>query len=190
MSDPAALTASVDDRPSLLGIGVIIWLASDVLFFGALFASYFTLRSESTVWPTPGADLPVFRALIFTLILVASSFTMERALAGVERRRASMVTAWLAGTVLLGVVFAVGQIVDYYRLPFEISTDAYGTMYYLMTGFHLLHVGGGVFMMTLLLFMGGRLLVTRRTWLRSTSYYWHFVDIVWVILFLVIFVLQ
>jgi cytochrome c oxidase subunit III len=190
VSEPAALSHGVDERPSLLGIGVIIWLASDVLFFGALFASYFTLRSQTAVWPTAGADLPVLRALVFTLILVASSFTMERALAGVQRRRARMVTAWLAGTIFLGVVFAAGQIVDYYRLPFEISTDAYGTMYYLMTGFHLLHVGGGVFMMTLLLIMGGRLLVARTTWLQSMSYYWHFVDIVWVVLFLVIFVLQ
>lgn len=189
MSDRAAVT-TIDERPSLLGIGVIIWLASDVLFFGALFASYFTLRSQAEVWPTAGADLPVLRALVFTLILVASSFTMERALAGVERRRTQMVTAWLAGTILLGLVFAVGQFVDYTRLSFDISTDAYGTMYYLMTGFHLLHVCGGVFVMTLLLVMGGRMLVTRKTWLRSTSYYWHFVDIVWVLLFLVIFVLQ
>ena len=168
----------------------MIWLASDVLFFGALFAAYFTLRADAEVWPPPDVDLVVPRALVFTLVLVASSFTMERAVAAAKSGSGHLAVSWLAGTVLLGVLFIANQTLEYTTLDFAISTHAYGTMYYLMTGFHLLHVAGGIVVMVLLLVMGGRLLVARESWIRSTSYFWHFVDVVWVVLFATIYLLQ
>lgn len=181
----------VPGRPSILGVGVVVWLASELMFFAGLFGSHFFLGSTSDVWPPTDVELDVPRALLATVVLVASSGTMHLAVMASERGDRRGVVRWLAVTAVLGTLFLANLVQEWSILDFSISTHAYGTTFYLMTGFHGLHVLGG------LLFMVGVVaLVTGRDTaapigppVAVVGYYWHFVDVVWVAMFATLYLL-
>jgi cytochrome c oxidase subunit 3 len=174
-----------------LPVGVIVWLSSELMFFAGLFAAYFTLRSANDVWPTSEADLEVLRAGIFTVVLVASSVTMHRSVQSAEAGRRRDALRWLAITFVLGLAFVVNQAAEYAGLDFGIDTDAYGTIFWLLTGFHWLHVVAGLILMAAL---------ARLSWPGSNAplavhhqvvgYYWHFVDVVWIGVYVTVYLIQ
>jgi len=189
-------------------VGVIVWLGSEVMFFAGLFAIYFTLRNFSPeLWSEQTAKLNIPYALTNTLILVASSFTCQAGVWAAERLQPRRTDAlykfwrwglveWIFLTFAMGAVFVTGQVFEYGTLVSEhiaFTGDSYGSAFYLTTGFHALHVTGGLIGFLLLL---GRVFAVKRFTHReavtaiSVSYYWHFVDVVWVGLFLVIYVLK
>ena len=191
----AAVTGAppgTERRPSPLSVGVVVWLASELMFFSGLFAAYFTLRATDHPWPPPGVELATARTAVATAILIASSYTMHLATkAAAEERRASVVR-WLVVTALMGMAFLSNQALEYVQVPFSISSHAYGSIFFVMTGFHGLHVIGGLlFMAAVVAMISGR---TSRAPVHSTmqvcAYYWHFVDVVWVAMFLTIYVLK
>jgi cytochrome c oxidase subunit III len=187
----AAATATVR-RPSLLGVGVVVWLASELMFFAGLFAAYFTLRSSSDEWPPIDTELAVGRTAVATAVLITSSFTMHLAVRASESRDRTRSVRWLLVTMALGALFLTNQALEYAELPFSISTDAYGSMFYLLTGFHGLHVIGGIgFMAAVIAIIAGR---TSRSPaappVMVCAYYWHFVDVVWVAMFATIYLLK
>lgn len=181
--------------PPLL-FGTILFLASETLFFGGLFATYFTLRSETNPWPPAGVDLDVRLVSVATVLLVVSSFTLQ---AGIVRARAGnlqRLRGWVLASIALGVVFLGIQLFDWIHLwtgtGFRVSSNAYGTVYYAMTGFHAAHVIAGVVLMFVIL---GRLAQGayrdgQIEGAEAIAYYWHFVDVVWIGLFATIFVLK
>lgn len=185
--------AAGSEEQSPLGVGVMIWLASELMFFAGLFAAYFALRAENgAAWPPDDAELDVWRALIFTLVLVVSSFTMHLSVRASERSQRHFSLAWLLFTVFLGVVFLANQLLEYTTVGFDVDTHAYGTIYYLLTGFHALHVAAGLILLSILAWVVfSRLshLPSTHT-LRVSSYYWHFVDVVWVAVFLTVYVIK
>jgi len=189
----AAVTGARDDRrASPLGVGVVVWLASELMFFAGLFAAYFTLRSAATDWPPEGVELATARTAIATVVLVASSFTMHGAVKAAQREDRTRAISWLGITALLGALFLTNQAIEYADATFRISSHAYGSAFYLLTGFHGLHVLGGLlFMAAVAGAIGGR---TSRVPPASTvevcGYYWHFVDVVWVAMFATIYVLK
>jgi cytochrome c oxidase subunit 3 len=175
-----------------LGVGVVVWLASELMFFAGLFAAYFTLRSTATRWPPEGVELATGRTAIATAVLVASSFTMHGAVKAAQQQDRRRAIRWLALTALLGALFLSNQALEYADADFQISSHAYGSAFYLLTGFHGLHVLGGLlFMGAVVAAIAGR---TSRVPPASTvevcGYYWHFVDVVWVAMFTTIYVLQ
>ena len=183
-----------DRRPSLLAVGTTVWLASELMFFAGLFASYFTVRAANfATWPGAGVKLATVRDAGFTLVLVASSFTMQWAVHQLGRGRHTDAIRWIVATVVLGAVFLANQGIEWVQVPFRPSTNAYGSLFFIMTGFHGLHVLFG------LLAMGG-LLVRLVTGPRSDAgaepaaevigYYWHFVDVVWIALFVTLFFIR
>jgi cytochrome c oxidase subunit 3 len=179
-------------RPSVLAVGTMVWLASELMFFAGLFASYFTIRASSAVWPPPGVELPVLRDGVFTLILVASSFTMQAGAHHVEHGRRSAARRWIVLTMVLGAIFMANQFDEWFTIEFSPSTDAYGSLFFLMTGFHGLHVIIGLLLMVGLL---GRIAGPGPDpgdppATHVVTYYWHFVDVVWVALFATIFLLK
>jgi cytochrome c oxidase subunit 3 len=193
---PAPTIRPVDParyRPALLQVGVIVWLASELMFFSGLFAAYFSLRAATPVWPPHGDTLDVPPVLVATILLVLSSFTMQYGVHRAIRGSKWGFLGWLALTFVLGGLFEGMQISDYVGRPFGIDTDAYGSAFFTLTGFHFLHVLGGLAGMILI---GIRAIKTKRFGHRTVpaieflSYYWHFVDVVWVALFLAIFVLK
>jgi cytochrome c oxidase subunit 3 len=194
---PSARTddGAADDhrRPPLspLHVGIITWLASDVMFFAGLFATWFVLRAENTVWPPEGVELDVVRSGVFTLVLVSSSVTAHFCVKASEAGDKSSALGWMVTTLVLGAVFLTNQMLEYASLDFGLDSHAYGSIYYLLTGFHALHVFGGLVLMAALLFM----LAPRQSKtplagsVTAYSYYWHFVDVVWVLVFIVVYLI-
>jgi cytochrome c oxidase subunit 3 len=194
-SSPAAVRVGHDDRargPSPLSVGVVVWLASELMFFSGLFAGYFTLRASTRPWPPDGVELATGRTALATLVLIVSSLSMHFAVGAALRGDRTRSVRWLGVTALLGVIFLSNQAWEYAGASFRISSHAYGSMFYLMTGFHGLHVIGGLlFMGAVAATISGR---TSRAPVAPTvevcAYYWHFVDVVWVAMFATIYLVK
>jgi cytochrome c oxidase subunit III len=144
------------------------------------------------VWPPADVELETLLSGIFTLFLIASSGTMVLAVRALERGHRALMVRWLGVTLALGALFLANQIREFYSLDFQISSNSYGSIYYLMTGFHALHVAAGLLLMLVALAIatGPAPLVRRRPAVESIGYYWHFVDVVWIGLFFTIFVIR
>jgi|SRR5437868_1183727 len=191
-------TAHSSRRPNLVSVGTIVWLSSELMFFAALFAMYFTIRSVSLGegMPWPEAHLNVVFSTVNTIILVLSSVTCQLGVWAAEKGQVGKLRFWYFVSFLMGAVFVGGQIYEYSALVNEghtLSHAAYDSVFYLTTGFHGLHVTGGLIAF---LFMLGRTYAAKRfTHEQATSaivvsYYWHFVDVVWIGLFATIYIIQ
>jgi cytochrome c oxidase subunit 3 len=176
----------------MLAVGTIVWLASELMFFGGLFAAYFTLRANSRAWPPPSAHLETLTATIATVVLIASSFTIHLATRSRERDDQIAMQRWLLVTLGLGTVFLANQVHEFLVLNFSVSSSGFSSVYYLMTGFHALHVLAGLALIVaaVVVTTGPGSVERRGPAVESVTYYWHFVDVVWVLLFLTLFVLQ
>ena len=192
----------------MVSVGTIIWLSSELMFFAALFASYFTIRSVSpNLWAQETSHLNVPFASVNTTILVLSSLTCQLGVFAAERGQVGRTGSvfnirgwglreWFVLTYVMGAVFIGGQATEYASLVHEgitIPSSAYGTMFYLTTGFHGLHVTGGL--IAFLLVLGRTFLARRFTHEQAVSaivvsYYWHFVDVVWIGLFATIYLIK
>lgn len=198
--------SAVINRPSATSVGTIVWLASEVMFFAGLFAMYFSLRANAPeIWANDTQILDVGFALINTLILVASSFTAQFGVFAAERMQPRAtgkspakwgLVEWFFISYVLGAFFVAGQVLEYATLVSEgisISSNSYGSAFYITTGFHALHVTGGLIAFLLII---GRTFAAKKfghaeaTGAIVVSYYWHFVDVVWIGLFLIIYVLK
>jgi cytochrome c oxidase subunit 3 len=188
-----ATVAPAYDRTPVLTVGTVVWLASELMFFSGLFAAYFTLRAtSSTDWPPPGVELNVAVSGLFTLALVASSGTMQLAVRSLIAGRLAAFRGWLVATMVLAVVFLANQGHEWSIADFSVSSHAYGSCFYVMTGFHGLHVLGGILAMVVLLGRSGnrRFGAAEAPAVEMVSYYWHFVDVVWVGLWATLFLLK
>jgi cytochrome c oxidase subunit 3 len=197
-------------RPNLVSVGTIVWLSSELMFFAALFAMYFTIRAVDKGlgqhWPMAHLDLTL--ATANTLVLLASSVTCQLGVFAVERgqirRTESLVKFWHWGlrewyvlSFLMGLYFVSGQGYEYLDLirkqHVTISKSNYGSVFYLTTGFHGLHVTGGLIAF---LFLLGRTFAAKKFTHEQqvsaivVSYYWHFVDVVWIGLFTTIYLIH
>ncbi|HWG73024.1 MAG TPA: heme-copper oxidase subunit III [Acidimicrobiales bacterium] len=181
-----------DYRPALLNVGVIVWLASELMFFSGLFATYFTLRSATPVWPPRGDEIDAVSVGVATIILILSSFTMQMAVHRALREDRKGYFGWLALTFGLGALFVGMQVSDYIGRPFPIYQNAYTSCFYVLTGFHALHVTGGLAGMGVMGFRGMSPRFGHRSGpaVEFLSYYWHFVDVVWIALYAMIFLLK
>ncbi len=196
------------NRPNPVAVGTIVWLASELMFFAGLFAMYFTTRAGlPELWAERTGELNLVFASINTGILLLSSVTCQMGVWAAERfqpRRAGTLLQvnrwgtqeWMTLTFIMGSVFIGGQVFEYAELVqhgVAINSDPYGSVFYLATGFHGLHVVGGLLAFLLLL---GRSFAARRfghheaTTAIVVSYYWHFVDVVWVALFGAIYLIR
>ena len=189
MAEPIAADPGAG-RPNMLAVGTVVWLASELMFFSGLFAGWFALRSVNTAWPPEGVELEPVRTGLATIVLLASSFTMHAGTRAAEQGDPRRATRWVLITVAMGAVFVVNQGLEYAAFDFSLSSHAYGSIFYLMTGFHGLHVIGGLALMLAMIAVGtGRTRAPLHEGLTITEYYWHFVDVVWVGMFATIYVL-
>jgi cytochrome c oxidase subunit 3 len=200
-------------RPNLVSVGTIVWLSSELMFFAALFAMYFTIRSvdkgEGLRWP--GAHLDLRLGAINTTVLLLSSVTCQMGVFAVERGQIRRIgplfrlrfwrlrwglREWYVLSFLMGLYFVLGQGYEYLGLIHDhltLSSSAYGSVFYIPTGFHGLHVTGGL---VAFMFMLGRTYAAKTFTHEQqvsaivVSYYWHFVDVVWIGLFLTIYIIH
>jgi len=202
-------------RPNLVSVGTIVWLSSELMFFAALFAMYFTIKSVDTglgqAWPQATLDYPL--ATTNTIVLILSSVTCQMGVFAVERgqirRQGGLfpwnrrfgwqnwgLREWYVLSFLMGLYFVCGQGYEYLDLIFKqhltLSSSNYGSVFFLTTGFHGLHVTGGLIAFLFLLgrtFAAKRFTHEQQTSAIVVSYYWHFVDVVWIGLFTTIYLL-
>ena len=184
-------------RPNMVSVGTIVWLSSELMFFAALFAMYFTIRSVSgpEVWAEGTEFLNLPYSAVFTIILVASSATCQLGVFAAERGDVYGLRKWYVITLVMGAIFVAGQANEYRELVHEgltIASSGYGSVFYLTTGFHGLHVIGGLFAFVIVLMRStiGRFSPEKATSAIVTSYYWHFVDVVWIGLFATIYIIK
>jgi cytochrome c oxidase subunit 3 len=203
------------NRPNLVQVGTIVWLSSELMFFAGLFAMYFTVRSVSPVlWDVEPGKLNIPFSLANTINLVLSSVWCQMGVFAAERFQPAALGTWWAPwtrehgwrnwgmrewyvlTYIAGALFIAGQVYEYAKLTAEnltISSTGYGSVFYITTGFHGLHVTGGLIAFLLIIarsFAAKRFGHNEATSAIVTSYYWHFVDVVWIGLFLIIYVIQ
>jgi cytochrome c oxidase subunit III len=192
----------------MVSVGTIVWLSSELMFFAALFAAYFTIRAVSPeLWAMEVEKLNVPFATVNTTILVLSSVTCQLGVFAAERGQVGRtggllnvkgwgLREWFVLTYIMGAIFIGGQAFEYAELVHEgvtISSSAYGSVFYLTTGFHGIHVIGGLIAF---LYVLGRTFMARKFTHEQAvsaivvSYYWHFVDVVWIGLFATIYLIQ
>jgi cytochrome c oxidase subunit III len=196
-------------RPNLVSVGTIVWLSSELMFFAALFAMYFTIRAvdKSQGQPWPGAHLNMALAVTNTTVLLLSSVTCQMGVFAVERgeiRRSGRIwqvskwglREWYVLTFFMGLYFVLGQGYEYLSLIHDgltLQSSGYGSVFFIPTGFHGLHVTGGLIAF---LFLLGRTYAARSFTQEQqvsaivVSYYWHFVDVVWIGLFTTIYLIR
>ncbi len=185
---------------------VILFIGSETFFFGALFTTYFFLRSRLPVWeplfqrciqehcekptwqvdPLFGLGLPTLN----TVALLASSVTMQLAVNAIRKGDRRALRKWLIPTLVLGIAFLAGQGYEYTRLGFLPTNSIFAAVFFTLTGFHGAHVTGGVLMNSLVLFrtVKGHFTGRRHLAVEAASIYWHFVDVVWIGLFTTIYI--
>ena len=196
MSTPVAVRARdrrvpLQRKLPLLVVGIILFIGSELMLFSSLFGMYFTLRAQSTSW-TP-SDIKVdFVRLFFTLVLLGSSATMQMGVHRLKQGNLASFKRWTALTWLMGAAFLGAQGHEWATVPFQISTNAYGSAFFAMTGFHGLHVFGGLMVMLVILGRAtrGAYSAENHAGVEVAAYYWHFVDFVWIGLFSTIFIVR
>jgi cytochrome c oxidase subunit 3 len=173
-------------------MGMVLFVASEAMFFAALFGAYFTIYGQAKVWPplkVPIPELPI--PITLTVLLVSSSVVLQTAVGAARQGQVKKLSRRLSLTVLLGVAFLVLQGYDYSKLTFGIHDGIYPSLFYVMTGLHMAHVVGGVVFLSMVLIQArtGQLSLNRHEPVESAAIYWHFVDIVWIGLFTVFYLL-
>ena len=190
----ATLSNQRINRPNMVAIGTIVWLSSELMFFAALFAMYFTLRAVNPdVWKLETEMLNIPFSAANTTILVLSSVTAQLGVFAAERGDKERLRLWFIITFLMGAVFVGGQAFEYAELVHEgltLSSSPFGSVFYITTGFHALHVTGGLVAFLFVLarsYVRPKMIHGLATSAVVTSYYWHFVDVVWIALFSAIY---
>ncbi len=180
-------------------LGMILFITSEVMFFSGLFAAYFATRFSGLNQPWPPEAFseilePLSLILVATIILILSSFTCQFAVWSIRKGDRRGFIRNIAVTFVLGIIFLIMQAIDYgilYGEGMTLGSGAFGTTYYTLTGFHGAHVFGGVLMLGVVLYRGmaGQFSAKHHDAVEAVSLYWHFVDVVWILLFSILYLL-
>jgi cytochrome c oxidase subunit 3 len=201
-AEPRAAEIEYEAGPSNEWLGIVLFIVSEAIMFGAFFAQYFYNRVLSEEWPTraglpPGFErVPAFPLpVILTVILIASGFTAHNAQTAIRRDDRDRFQGWLIVTVLLGASFLAGQAYEYLTLinveHFTVSSGIYGSVFFCLTGLHGLHVTVGVLVLTGVLIRAfmGHFSSRSHFGVEGSVLYWHFVDVVWIALYATLYAL-
>ena len=186
------------NRPNMVSVGTIAFLAQELMFFAGLFAMYFTSRANGMTagdWDNQTAHLNVMFGLIITVVLVSSSVTSQFGVFAAERGDVFGLRKWFAVTIALGVVFLGlvafewGEMITH---GVTIQASVFGSVFFIITGFHMAHVTAGIiaFAVVLLRVSKSKFTPAQATAAMATSYYWHFVDVIWVGVFITLYIVQ
>ncbi len=193
--DHAILAGATEDpveaRRNML-LGVKLGILSEVMLFGALFVAYFVVRADSPSWPPTGLERPeLLLPGLNTILLVSSSVTMQLGVASVMRNDRRRLLRWMGATLLLGTIFVGIQGYEFATNGFGLKDGVFGSTFYTLTGFHGAHVLVGLIFIAIVANRARRGLISaeRHTAVEAASYYWHFVDGVWLFLFTTLYVL-
>ncbi|WIM70125.1 aa3-type cytochrome oxidase subunit III [Corynebacterium suedekumii] len=185
------------NRPNMVSVGTIVFLSQELMFFAGLFAMYFTSRANGQAgdWAEQTANLNVVYGFIITTILVASSFTAQFGVFAAERGDVFGLRRWFWITVALAVAFLGFLAFEYYEMIHHgvtIQSSVFGSVFYIITGFHAAHVTAGViaFVVILMRLAKSKFTPAQATAAMVVSYYWHFVDVIWIGVFITLYLVQ
>jgi cytochrome c oxidase subunit 3 len=180
------------EHPDLRTLGLLTFLISESLMFGALFATYLFLRGITPEFPPEGTEVELFVPTINTIILVSSSFVIHKGNIAVKQNDVKGLRLWYGVTAFMGAVFLAGQIYEYASLGYGLTTNTFANCFYMMTGFQGLHVFVGLWMILGVIWRSrraGHYSATKHTGVEMAEIYWHFVDVIWLILFALLYIL-
>ena len=186
------------NRPNMVSVGTIVFLAQELMFFAGLFAMYFTSRAngmETGDWANQTANLNVVFGLIITIVLVTSSVTSQLGVFAAEKGDVFGLRKWFTVTILLGVVFLGLVAFEWAEMIMHgvtVQSSVYGSVFYIITGFHMAHVTAGIiaFIVVMLRVAKSKFTPAQATAAMVTSYYWHFVDVIWIGVFVTLYLVQ
>ncbi len=186
------------NRPNMVSVGTIAFLAQELMFFAGLFAMYFTSRANGLAngdWSTQTEHLNVVFGAIITVVLIASSFTSQFGVFAAERGDVFGLRKWFTVTIVLGVIFLGLVAFEWSEMVMAGVTpqsSVFGSVVYIITGFHMAHVTAGIvaFIVVLLRVAKSKFTPAQATAAMAVSYYWHFVDAIWIGVFITIYIVQ
>jgi cytochrome c oxidase subunit III len=182
-----------EEHPDHRVTGVIVFLIAEAMIFLGLFTAYLTFRAVAPVWPPAGTpERELLLPGINTIILIASSFIMHNAEPAIKKNDVKGMQFWFGITAAMGAVFLVGQLYEYFHLEFGLTTNLYASTFYVLTGFHGLHVLFGLILILAVLWRSltpGHYSSEKHFGIEAAEIYWHFVDVVWIVLFLLLYIL-
>jgi len=187
----AETNTGLDNRKLLMWL----FLASDCLFFGSLISAYLLYRDRSLVGPYPSDLYDIPFTSVSSFVLLMSSLSMVLALAAIQRGDVRTMRIWLLTTSLLGVLFLSGQafeFTEFYREGLTLHTNMFGTTFFVLTGFHGAHVSVGVLILMSLVAasLKGNVQQEDSIKVELAGLYWHFVDIVWIVIFTLVYLVS
>lgn len=173
--------------------GVIVFLVAEGMIFLGLFAAYLTFRAVAPVWPPEGTpERELLLPGVNTLILIASSFVIHNADTAIKKNNVAGLRIWFTVTAIMGAIFLAGQVYEYSHLEFGLKTNLFASTFYVLTGFHGMHVCFGILLILGVLWRSlkkDRYNSENHFGVEAAEIYWHFVDIVWIVLFLLLYIL-
>ena len=187
------VAAHHEEHPDLRMFGVVLFLVAETMIFAGLFAAFLIYRSMLPDWPPEGAELELLLPGINTIILVASSFVMHKGQAAIKNNDNKGLQLWFGITAAMGAAFLVGQVYEYSHMQFGLTNHLFGSCFYALTGFHGLHVTVGLLLILMVLFRSrkeGHYSGEEHFGVEASELYWHFVDVVWIVLFILVYLLQ
>ncbi len=173
--------------------GLITFLIADGMTFAGFFAAYLTFKAVNPLMPDAIYELELPLPILNTILLLVSSFTFHRAGKFLESSQAKECQKWLLITGGLGVAFLISQMFEYFTLPFGLTDNLFASTFYALTGFHGLHVTLGAIMIIIIWWQtrmpSGRVTSQNKFPFEAVEVYWHFVDGIWVVLFIILYLL-
>ena len=186
----SAEVAAHAEHPDLRIPGIIVFLIAEGMIFMGLFVAYLTFRSVAPAWETPHRELLL--PGVNTILLVASSFVIHQADSAIKRNDVKGLRLWFAITAAMGAIFLAAQLYEYFHLEFGLTSGLFASTFYVLTGFHGLHVCFGLILILAVLARSlkpNHYNSEKHFGVEAAEIYWHFVDVIWVILFLLLYIL-
>ena len=189
----ATAEADHEEHPDYRLFGLIVFLIAEGMIFMGLFGAYLAFRSTLPAWPPEGTpELELLLPGVNTVNLIASSFVIHNADTAIKKNNVWGMRIWFGITALMGITFLVGQVYEYTHLEFGLTTNLFASAFYVLTGFHGLHVTIGVLAILAVLwrsFKKGHYSNEHHFGIEAAEIYWHFVDVIWIILFGLLYLL-
>ncbi|NWF59343.1 MAG: heme-copper oxidase subunit III [Fischerella sp.] len=189
----AEAVAHHEEHPDHRLFGLIVFLIAEGMIFMGLFGAYLAFRSTLPAWPPEGTpELELLLPGINTINLISSSFVIHNADTAIKKNNVRGMQMWFAITAVMGIIFLAGQLYEYYHLEFGLTTNLFASAFFVLTGFHGLHVTIGVLAILAVLWRSlkpGHYSKEKHFGIEAAEIYWHFVDVIWIILFGLLYIL-
>ena len=181
------------EHPDFRIFGIVMFIVAESMIFLGLFCAFLIYRSVMPIWPPEGTpELELLLPGINTIILIASSFVMHKGQDAIKQNDESGLKRWFAITAVMGGIFLLGQLYEYFHLEFGLTTNLFASSFFVLTGFHGLHVTFGLLLILAVLWRSrekGHYSSSSHFGVEAAELYWHFVDVVWIILFILVYLL-